>query len=74
LIAILPKEISLASTDWPAIAQYEGQSPGRVAIRLGAAGEVEARLREVAEWRVKHCPVCDALERPVPLTTEVAIA
>ena len=29
-------------------------------------------LEEIARWGVKHCPVCDALERAVPITTDVA--
>jgi hypothetical protein len=29
-------------------------------------------LQEIARWGVKHCPVCDALERPIPVTTEVS--
>jgi uncharacterized OsmC-like protein len=28
-------------------------------------------LEEIARWGVKHCPVCDALERAVPVTTEI---
>ena len=51
-----------------------GPISGRVAVRLTAAGVEPALLEEVAHWGVKHCPVCDALERPVPITTEVATA
>jgi hypothetical protein len=28
----------------------------------------------MVRWGVKHCPVCDALERPVPVTTQIATA
>ena len=49
-----------------------GPLTGRVAIRLGAAGVDGATLEEVAHWGVEHCPVCDALERSVPITTEVS--
>ena len=28
-------------------------------------------LDEIAHWGVVHCPVCDALERAVPVTIEV---
>jgi uncharacterized OsmC-like protein len=50
-----------------------GPLSGRVAVRLGAAGVEPATLEAIAHWGVKHCPVCDALERPVALTTEVAV-
>jgi uncharacterized OsmC-like protein len=48
-----------------------GPLSGRVAVRLTAAGVDAAMLRELAHWGVRHCPVCDALERVVPVTTEV---
>jgi uncharacterized OsmC-like protein len=50
-----------------------GPLSGRVAIRLRSPGVERRQLEEVAEWGVRHCPVCDALERQVPLTTEVTI-
>jgi uncharacterized OsmC-like protein len=48
-----------------------GPLNSRVAVRLTAAGVDPATLEEMARWGVKHCPVCDALEREVPVTTEV---
>jgi uncharacterized OsmC-like protein len=48
-----------------------GPLSGRVAVRLTAAGVDSAALEEMAQWGVKHCPVCDALERAVPISTEV---
>ena len=51
-----------------------GPISGRVAVRLMAAGVEPALLEEIAHWGVKHCPVCDALERPVPIRTEIATA
>jgi uncharacterized OsmC-like protein len=51
-----------------------GPLSGRVAVRLTAAGVEPATLEEIARWGVKHCPVCDALERGVPITTEVSTA
>lgn len=51
-----------------------GPLSGRVVIRLTAAGVDPATLEEIAHWGVKHCPVCDAIERAVPLTTEVLTA
>ena len=46
----------------------------RVQVRLTAAGVDPATLEDMAHWGVKHCPVCDALERAVPITTEVVTA
>jgi len=51
-----------------------GPLTGRVAVRLTAAGVDPATLEEIAHWGIEHCPVCDALERAVPITTEVATA
>ena len=51
-----------------------GPLSSRVSVRLIAAGVDPATLEEMAQWGVKHCPVCDALERSIPVTTEVATA
>jgi uncharacterized OsmC-like protein len=51
-----------------------GPLSGRVAVRLTAAGVEPALLEEIAHWGVKHCPVCDAIERQVPITTEITTA
>lgn len=51
-----------------------GPLTGRVSIRLTAADVDPATLDEIAHWGVKHCPVCDALERAVPVTTHVSTA
>jgi uncharacterized OsmC-like protein len=48
-----------------------GPLTGRVAVHLTAAGVDPAVLEEVAHWGVRHCPVCDALERAVPISTEI---
>ena len=48
-----------------------GPLSGRVAVRLVADGVDPAALEEVARWGVAHCPVCEALERVVPVTVEV---
>ena len=50
-----------------------GPLTGRVAVRLAAAGVDPATLEEIARWGVKHCPVCDAVERAVPVETQVSI-
>jgi uncharacterized OsmC-like protein len=49
-----------------------GPLTGRVAIRLTASGVDSATLDAVARWGVRHCPVCDALERAVPVAVEVS--
>ncbi|MEX1170650.1 MAG: OsmC family protein [Chloroflexota bacterium] len=48
-----------------------GPLSGRVLVRLTAEGIDAAVLEEIARWGVKHCPVCDALERAVPVSLEV---
>ena len=48
-----------------------GPLSGRLAIRLTAPGVDPRLLEEMAHWGVKHCPVCDALERSIPITVEV---
>jgi uncharacterized OsmC-like protein len=48
-----------------------GPLSGRVMVRLTAAGVDPGVLEEIAHWGIDHCPVCDAISRPVPLTHEV---
>jgi uncharacterized OsmC-like protein len=48
-----------------------GPLSGRVSVRVAAAGVDPAVLEEIARWGVKHCPVCDAVERAVPISLEV---
>jgi uncharacterized OsmC-like protein len=50
-----------------------GPLSGRVSVRIGADGVDPATLEEIARWGVKHCPVCDALERAVPIETVVEV-
>lgn len=49
-----------------------GPLSGRLSARLLAKGVDAAKLEEIANWGVKHCPVCDALKRPLPVTIEIA--
>jgi uncharacterized OsmC-like protein len=49
-----------------------GPLSGRVRVRLVAEGVDPATLDDLARWGVEHCPVCDALQRPVPLAVEIA--
>lgn len=48
-----------------------GPLSSRVAIRVRSAGTEASALEEMARWGVAHCPVCDAIERPVPVAVEV---
>ena len=49
-----------------------GPLSGRVRVRLIADGVDDTTLEELAQWGVDHCPVCNALERAVPITVEIA--
>jgi len=50
-----------------------GPLRGRVSVRIGATGVDAETLEEIAHWGVRHCPVCDAVERAVPISTEVFV-
>jgi uncharacterized OsmC-like protein len=50
-----------------------GPLRGRVRVELAAEGVADEDLREIARWGVRHCPVSDALERAVPMATEVVV-
>lgn len=45
----------------------------RTRVRAQAPGVDGARLRELIEWAVAHCPVCDAAKRAVPTTLEIEV-
>jgi uncharacterized OsmC-like protein len=67
------------SNDWGILGIGEDAGQGfpagplstRVAARVRATGSYEGTLREIVEWAVTHCPVTDAVRRPVPMTIEV---
>jgi uncharacterized OsmC-like protein len=50
-----------------------GPLSGRVVVRISADGVDASTLDGIARWGVKHCPVCDALERAVPIETVVEV-
>jgi uncharacterized OsmC-like protein len=50
-----------------------GPLSGRVAVRIAADGVDATTLDQIARWGVKHCPVCDALERAVRIETIVEV-
>ena len=43
----------------------------RTRIRIEADGVSEADLREIIHWAERHSPVADAIQRAVPMKTEV---
>ncbi len=45
----------------------------KVKVRIAAKGANETKLREIVKWGVEHCPVADAIQRAVPMSTEVEI-
>ena len=51
-----------------------GPLSSRVSVRLHAPGVDAQALEAIARWGVAHCPVCDALERPIQVTTEISVA
>ena len=46
----------------------------RIALRVSADGMGLEKLEELAVWAVEHCPVSDAVRRPVPVHVEVSEA
>lgn len=45
----------------------------RTRVRAKAEGISAAELRELVEWAVAHCPVCDAAKRAVPTTLAIEV-
>ena len=46
----------------------------RTRIKVSANGAAPAAVRELVDWAVAHCPVCDATKRAVPVSVEVEVA
>ena len=44
----------------------------RSSVKVGAKDADPAVIRELVEWAVAHCPVCDATKRAVPMTLEIS--
>lgn len=44
----------------------------RTKVRVRARGADGSAVRELVEWAIAHCPVCDATKRAVPMTLEIA--
>lgn len=45
----------------------------RTRVRVAASNADEPALRELVEWAIAHCPVCDATKRAVPMTLEIEV-
>ncbi|NKX55728.1 OsmC family protein [Arthrobacter mobilis] len=48
-----------------------GPLAARVVVRVASAGADEAAVRGIVAWAAAHCPVDDAVRRPVPVELEV---
>jgi uncharacterized OsmC-like protein len=46
----------------------------RTRVKVGAKGADAQELRELVEWAVAHCPVCDDIKRAGPMTIEIDAA
>jgi uncharacterized OsmC-like protein len=44
----------------------------RTKVRVRAKGADASAIRDLVEWAVAHCPVCDATKRAVPITLQIA--
>jgi hypothetical protein len=40
-------------------------------VRARAKDADPAAVRELVDWAITHCPVCDATKRAVPMTIEI---
>lgn len=69
--------IDSESNDYGILGIDESVPPGplsiRTRVRAKAAGTGVSKLRELVEWSVTHCPVCDAAKRAVPMTLEIDV-
>lgn len=43
----------------------------RTSVRVRAKNADSSAVRELVQWAVAHCPVCDATKRAVPMTLEI---
>ena len=45
----------------------------RTRVRVSARDTDPQTLRDLVEWAIDHCPVCDAVKRAVPMTVDIDI-
>lgn len=69
--------IDSQSNDHGILGIDESVPAGPLGVRTrvrGAAKDADQRsLRDLVEWAIAHCPVCDATKRAVPMTIEVEV-
>jgi uncharacterized OsmC-like protein len=46
----------------------------RVAVRVASSPAPADQVRDIVQWGIDHCPVCDAVKRAVPLQVDLDIA
>lgn len=70
--------IDSESNDYGILGIDESVPPGPLSVRTRVKAKARdvsaAGLRELIEWAVAHCPVCDATKRAVPTTLEIEVA
>jgi uncharacterized OsmC-like protein len=70
--------IDSESSDFGILGIDESVPAGPLSVRTMArvkAKDVDPSVvRELVDWGVAHCPVCDATKRAVPMTVEVEVA
>lgn len=70
--------IDSESNDHGILGIDESVPPGPLSVRTRVKAKAKkvsaAELRELIEWAVDHCPVCDATKRAVPTTLEIEVA
>jgi uncharacterized OsmC-like protein len=48
-----------------------GPSSVRTRVKVRAKDADASALRELVDWAIAHCPVCDAIKRAIPMTVEI---
>ena len=67
--------IESESNDYGILGIDESVPPGPLSVstkvRVKAKDVDEASIRDLVEWAVAHCPVCDATKRAVPVSVAI---
>jgi uncharacterized OsmC-like protein len=45
----------------------------RTRVQVSAKDVDEQSLRDMVDWAIAHCPVCDATKRAVPMTVDIEV-
>jgi uncharacterized OsmC-like protein len=45
----------------------------RTRVRVAAKDVDDQSLRDLVEWAIAHCPVCDAAKRAVPMVIDIQV-